>query len=284
MAKGLEGIINVGAVDMTTDQAAGAQYGIKGFPTIKFFGNNKQKPADYSGQRKASDMMDYAFERARKIANARAFYRGGSNQKKNQNQQKQQQQQKQQKQQNNQKKQKKEQTGGNGGDGSVVILKDSNFDSLVYNSKDVWFVEFYAPWCGHCKRLQPEWEAAAKQVQGIKWGKVNCMEEKRVCQQLGVNGYPTIKHYLPGSTGPSDAQDYTGGRTQTDLADHAMSLYTANMPAKEVKHLKSQADYNEYCVDTKGVCFIFLLPHIYDSSEQERKDTLKMLNKVKKIS
>ena len=51
IAKGLEGIINVGAVDMTTDQAAGAKYGIKGFPTIKFFGNNKY-PDGFAGMQR----------------------------------------------------------------------------------------------------------------------------------------------------------------------------------------------------------------------------------------
>jgi len=40
--------VNVGAVDMTTDQAAGAKYGISGYPTIKFFGADKNKPIDFS--------------------------------------------------------------------------------------------------------------------------------------------------------------------------------------------------------------------------------------------
>lgn len=270
MAKGLEGIINVGAVDMTTDQAAGAPYGIQGFPTIKFFGNNKQKPADYNGGRDYNSMLNYAFERARKIANARANYSGGS--KNNNGQQKQQKQQ-----------QRQGKTGGGSsqsGNGKVIVLTDSNFASNVYNSKNVWMVEFYAPWCGHCKRLQPEWEAAARQVEGVNWAKVDCTVEQQICGQMGVRGYPTIKSWLPGARGASDAQDYSGGRQQADLAEYAQSLFAANMPAKEVRQMKSHADFVEYCEDNKGVCFIFFLPHILDTSEAERKAHLDMLNRV----
>jgi protein disulfide-isomerase A6 len=63
---------------MTTDQAAGQQYGIQGFPTIKFFGNNKQKPADYNGGRDTNSMITFAFERAQQIARSKAFYNGNS--------------------------------------------------------------------------------------------------------------------------------------------------------------------------------------------------------------
>jgi len=42
-------VVNVGAVDMTEHQSVGAPYGIKGFPTIKVFSTNKQKPLDYQG-------------------------------------------------------------------------------------------------------------------------------------------------------------------------------------------------------------------------------------------
>jgi len=50
-------------------------------------------------------------------------------------------------------------------------------------------VEFYAPWCGHCQRLAPEYEKAATNLKGmIKVGGVNCDEEKQLCGQYGIQG------------------------------------------------------------------------------------------------
>lgn len=45
---------------------------------------------------------------------------------------------------------------------NVVELNPSNFESKVINSDHIWIVEFFAPWCGHCQSLVPEYTKAAK--------------------------------------------------------------------------------------------------------------------------
>jgi len=49
----------------------------------------------------------------------------------------------------------------------VVELDSSNFKSKVLDSDELWLVEFYAPWCGHCQRLEPEWKKAASNLKGV---------------------------------------------------------------------------------------------------------------------
>jgi protein disulfide-isomerase A6 len=66
-----------------------------------------------------------------------------------------------------------------GSDSDVVKLTASNFNKEVVNSNDIWLVEFFAPWCGHCKNLAPQWEKAAKALKGIvKVGAVDADSEK----------------------------------------------------------------------------------------------------------
>ena len=43
----------------------------------------------------------------------------------------------------------------------VVDLTPSNFEKLVMRDDAVWIIEFYAPWCGHCQQLKPEYEKTA---------------------------------------------------------------------------------------------------------------------------
>ena len=66
-------------------------------------------------------------------------------------------------------------------------------------SKDIWFLEFYAPWCGHCKKLEPIWNEFAAKIGGqVKVGKVDATVETELAKRFGVRGYPQIKFYKYG--------------------------------------------------------------------------------------
>jgi protein disulfide-isomerase A1 len=93
------------------------------------------------------------------------------------------------------------------GPSDVLDLTQSTFDAAV--NGPLILVEFFAPWCGHCKALAPHYEEAATELKGknIPIAKVDCVEHADLCQAHGVQGYPTIKVYRDGK--PSD---YNGPR------------------------------------------------------------------------
>jgi protein disulfide-isomerase A6 len=81
---------------------------------------------------------------------------------------------------------------------AVTVLDPSNFDSIALDpSKDV-LVEFYAPWCGHCKKLAPDYEKVAASFEGedsVVIASVDADGHKELGSRYGVSGYPTIKFF-----------------------------------------------------------------------------------------
>lgn len=152
-------------------------------------------------------------------------------------------------------------------DKDVIVLNDSNFDENVLSSKDIWFVEFYAPWCGHCKALEPEWNEVATRFKGkVKFAKVDATTENQLSNRFDIQSYPTILYWNYGEG--KQAMNYGKYEQARDAA--AISTFANNLLDKadiqpEVHQLTRQSVYDNEC---KGmvICVMTFLPNIYDSS------------------
>lgn len=98
---------------------------------------------------------------------------------------------------------------------NVVVLDNDNFDSIALDPTKNVLVEFYAPWCGHCKSLAPTYEKvgeAFKNEPNCVVAKVDADSEKQLGSRFEVTGYPTIKFF------PKDnkaGEEYQGGRSES---------------------------------------------------------------------
>jgi protein disulfide isomerase family A protein 3 len=125
--------------------------------------------------------------------------------------------------------------------GDVLVLSDANFQSQLA-SKDLALVKFYAPWCGHCKQLAPEFEKAATALKNadppVTLAEVDCTAEgKETCEKFGVSGYPTLKAFKRGEK----AFDYEGPRDADGIVK-----YMKSKAGPSSKLLTSDADVEKF--------------------------------------
>ncbi|XP_062889698.1 protein disulfide-isomerase A6 [Mobula hypostoma] len=261
-ASALKGIVKVGGVDADKHQSLGGQYGVQGFPTIKIFGLNKNKPDDYNGARSAQGITDAALNTLRSIVRDRLGGKTDSSSGKKSGDSK-------------------------SGKKNVITLTDDNFDENVIGSSDIWMVEFFAPWCGHCKRLEPEWAEAATEVKEQTGGKVklaavDATTSQMLASRYGIRGYPTIKIFHKDEDTPVD---YDGGRSKSDIVARALELFAENAPTPEMKEITNEDVLKKTC-DDHQLCIVAVLPHILDTGASGRNDYLDVMkamgNKYKK--
>lgn len=255
-ATALKGVVKVGAVDADKHQALGGQYGVTGFPTIKIFGLNKYKPEDYQAGRTSQAIIEAALNSVRSLIKDRL---GGKSSGSDSGRQS---------------------SGGSSSKKDVIELNDDNFDKNVIGSDDIWMVEFFAPWCGHCKSLEPEWAAAATEVQEqtkgkVKLATVDATVNQMLASRYGIRGFPTIKIFQKGE----DAVAYDGGRTKADIVARALDLFSENAPPPELLELLSEDVLQSTC-EAHQLCIISFLPHILDTGAAGRNGYLEVMLKM----
>jgi len=101
---------------------------------------------------------------------------------------------------------------------SATVLTADNYEAET-GGKTI-FVKFYAPWCGHCKKLAPDWNKLMAEFEGhatAMVADVDCTAEgKPLCEANGVQGFPTLKY-----GDPSALEAYEGARTFEALKSFA---------------------------------------------------------------
>ncbi|KAI0112668.1 disulfide isomerase [Hypoxylon sp. NC0597] len=123
---------------------------------------------------------------------------------------------------------------------AVLDLIPDNFDKVVLKSGKPTLVEFFAPWCGHCKNLAPVYEELAQAFatsKDVQIAKVDADAERELGKKYGVQGFPTLKWF----DGKSDKPvDYQGGRDLESLT----KFITDKTGAKAKRKLEMPSQVN----------------------------------------
>jgi len=170
---------NILSVDCTQHKSVCAENGVSGYPTVKLFYPDVDEGIKYAGARTKDALADWLDDKlTEKYGDA---------------------------------------AGDEEGDapivpkGEILVLDDATFAQAIAPPAQITMVKFYAPWCGHCKKMAPAWTDLAKLFgddEAVVIADVDCTVQAAVCSANGVKGYPTIKTFKGGE----EIEKYSGAR------------------------------------------------------------------------
>jgi protein disulfide-isomerase len=142
--------------------------------------------------------------------------------------------------------------------GTSVSLTAESFQNLVTMSQEPWFIKFYAPWCGHCQAMAPNWVQLGKEMKGkLNIGEVNCDAETRLCKDVKLRGYPTILFFRGG-----ERVEYDGLRGLGDFVTYAKKAIDIGDGVKDI----DAAEFKEL-EEKEEVIFVYFYDHATTSED-----------------
>jgi protein disulfide-isomerase-like protein len=115
-------------------------------------------------------------------------------------------------------------------------LDDGSYDQWLSNHQYT-FVDFYAPWCSWCQRLEPVWEAFAEQMESedlpISVVKVNCDVNQAICSKEKIMAFPGLRFY---NKGIALNGDYRGDRTIEALTGYIRETLSEDIKVARMTH------------------------------------------------
>ncbi|XP_064105135.1 thioredoxin domain-containing protein 5-like [Macrobrachium nipponense] len=182
LAKSLEHdkSVSIGKLDCTKYRDICTEYEVKGYPTLLWIEDGKRKEK-YVGDRSLEDMKNFVVGQLGDEANVQKEAEDEPQP-------------------------------------PVLVLTSENFENAI--SQAYTLVKFFAPWCGHCKRMAPTYEELGRKFVGhsfVKIAKVDCTQEvnRGLCSEQNVNGFPTLYFYKGGEK----LAEYNGDRSLNDMSN-----------------------------------------------------------------
>ncbi|KAK3766440.1 hypothetical protein RRG08_056114 [Elysia crispata] len=179
--------VTIAKVDCTEETSLCADHEVTGFPTLKLFEKGGKSFKRYSGKRDLEALKNFVQENVLGLEKEAESEDAAAEEKAD----------------------------------ALVVLTDDNFEATV--ATGAFFIKFFAPWCGHCKKLAPTWDELAETFASHKQvsvAKIDCTRSTVICKQYEVRGYPTLLWFQDGNK----IAKYQGSRTHDALKDYVVTM------------------------------------------------------------